>query len=49
MSTAAALPTTHPNVVVSRRVHYTIVAGRKMFCIQANCDGTHHVYCSCMH
>jgi hypothetical protein len=46
MSTAVALPQT---VIVNRRVHYTIVAGRKMYCIQVNCDGTHHFYCSCDH
>ena len=45
MSTAVALPI-HQNVTVNQRVHYTIVAGRKMYCCQVNCDGVHHYYCS---
>jgi hypothetical protein len=29
--------------------HYTILGKTRMYCIQQDCDGTHHVYCSCVH
>jgi hypothetical protein len=45
MSTAIALPRTqthsHP------RTHYTWLGTTKLWCIQTNCDGRHHFYCSC--
>lgn len=51
MTTTTALParTSPPTVILSPRVHYAIVAGKRMFCIQPNCDGEHHWYCGCDH
>ncbi len=29
--------------------HYKFLNGRKYKCVQPDCDGAHHWYCSCGH
>lgn len=44
MSIAMPLPETE---IVETPVHTTRVGGTLFHCIQPNCDGVHHFYCSC--
>jgi hypothetical protein len=44
MSSAVATLKPRPRTV---HLHYRWVGFTKMWCIQPNCDGHHHFYCSC--
>jgi hypothetical protein len=46
MTVAATLPRTEP-ILAGPRVHTTWLGTTKFTCIQPNCDGVHHLYCSC--
>jgi hypothetical protein len=39
--TGTAQPDTTPPA------HYVMVGGTLMHCVQLDCDGVHHYYCSC--
>jgi hypothetical protein len=30
-------------------LHWRLVAGQWFICVMPECDGDHHVYCSCEH